>query len=444
SAYGARHDVAALQPDGADGVLRAANMAALAAIATASDASSDSASSSADEPSGIRASTVRNFYRDAWPSEAVRVRPVAQAISDRAIFLLEEWPEHAGLQLIRDSAQRLVSESVTAPVARLLAGVEQLHTRALDSWETYASRDVSMREELAAATSLIVRWRQAELNAWPHVLRTQELACASRAASEWWFSLYAVLAAPEEPSSVAELAAALDHFAHGCPAGEFRARLNLLLAFAAHRAALLAARASCCDNMPLADAMRSDAIYGPLVNAIGYYLQFAPCVGDHLARAKKPIQKDLAQYVKISSWKDVNPAALRASALRTHRHLAKCVRKWREALAQPVFQIIQAHQASTIASAHVPAVSLVATPLADAGFDIVPRLPSLDAATLGDGVACPWIPSDAALPLLLLGDGVAANVAALAHPVDPELAKVLDASPATLQRLRRLMENSRV
>ncbi|KAJ2400432.1 AAA ATPase midasin, partial [Coemansia sp. RSA 2559] len=443
SAYGARHDVAALQPDGADGILRAANMAALAAIAKASDASSDSASSGAEEPSGIRASTVRNFYRDAWPSEAVRVRPVAQAISERANFLLEEWPEHAGLQLIRDSAQRLVSESVTAPVARLLAGVEQLHTRALDSWETYASRDVSMREELAAATGLIVRWRQAELNAWPHVLRAQELACASRAASEWWFSLYSVLAAPEEPSSAAELAAALDHFAHGCPAGEFRARLNLLLAFAAHRAALLAARAACCDNMPLADAMRSDAIYGPLVNAIGYYLQFAPCVGDHLARAKKPIQKDLAQYVKISSWKDVNPAALRASALRTHRHLAKCVRKWREALAQPVFQIIQAHQASTIASAHVPTVPLVATPLADAGFDVAPRLPLLDAATLGDGVACPWMLSDDPL-LLVLGGGVAANVAALARPIDPELAKVLDASPATLQRLRRLMEDSRV
>ncbi|KAJ1768723.1 AAA ATPase midasin, partial [Coemansia sp. RSA 1843] len=440
SAYGARHDVAALQPDGTDSVLRAANMAALATIAAASDASPTARDGATEESSSIRSSAVRDFYRDAWPSEAVRLKPVAQAIAERACFLLREWPEHAGLQLIRGTAERLISEPVTSPVARLLAGVEQLHTRALDSWETYAARDVSMSEELAAATRLIIRWRQAELNAWPHVLRAQELVCARRAASEWWFSLYAVLVAAEESSSsVAELSAALDHFAHGCPAGEFRARLNLLLAFATHRASLLSARATC-DNGSLADAMRTDAIYGPLVNAIGYYLQFAPCVGDHLARAKKPIQKDLAQYVKISSWKDVNPAALRASAQRTHRHLAKCVRQWREALAQPAFQIIQAHQASGIVSAQVPLVSLVSTPLTDAGTEVAPVLLTLAAATRGCA-ASPWeIPDGAASS----GDDVAAAVAELARSADPELAKVLDASPVTLQRLRRLMENSPV
>ncbi|KAJ2552565.1 AAA ATPase midasin, partial [Coemansia sp. RSA 1933] len=435
SAYAARHDVAALQPDGADDMLRASNMAALAAVASKCDSAEGTATGGSAEGSGIRMSAVRDFYRDAWPREAVRVRPVAQALADRAVFLLEEWPEHAGLQMIRDTARRLLAEPVTSPVARLLAGVEQLHLRAQDAWEAYASRDVSMGAELAAAAALIVRWRQTELNAWPHVLRAQELACARRAGTEWWFSLYAVLAAPGGGSAdVAELSAALDHFAHGCPAGEFRARLNLLLAFASHRAALVSARAAS-EGIALADALRADGVYGPLANATGYYLQYASCVGEHLARAKKPVQKDLAQYVKISSWKDVNPTALRVSAQRTHRHLAKCVRLWREALAQPVFQIIQAHQTATIAAAHVPAVSPVPTPLADAGFDVAPAPPVLR----GDA-ASPW----AAAGLDGGSAAAAAAVAGLARSADAELARVLDASPAALLRLRRLMQSARV
>ncbi|KAJ2462868.1 hypothetical protein EV174_007046, partial [Coemansia sp. RSA 2320] len=215
-------------------------------------------------------------------------------------------------------AQRVLLLPVAVPVAKLLAAVEQLHACAQD-WEAYASRAVSIAE-LGDAARLIVRWRQQELHAWPHLLRAQELAFARRPGAEWWLQLYAALAAGEA-ADFALLVACVDQFMQGAPAGEFRGRLNMLRAFAAHRVALLRAGAAR-DGASLADARRRDAVLGPLANAVDYYAQFAPCVGEQLARAKKAVAGDLAQYVKISAWKDVNPAALRASAQKTHKHLA--------------------------------------------------------------------------------------------------------------------------
>ncbi|KAJ2687024.1 hypothetical protein H4R19_006665, partial [Coemansia spiralis] len=284
-------DLPALLAPDADNALRGANAVAAATVARAATAPIDGG-----EWAGVRAEHVYDFYRAPAPHEAVLVKPVAAEIAARAEELLGEWPDHAVLQRISYMAQRLLQLPVTVPLAQLLAAVEQLHTQAQD-WEAYASRDVSIAA-LHQAARLIVRWRQAELNSWPHLLRAQELQCARRA-DEWWFGLYAALVAPEA-AALADLVAAVDQFMQGSPAGEFRARLNMLCAFRAHRAALLAARG---PGVP-------DAVLGPLTNAVDYYAQYAPCIAQQLDAAKAAIAKDLSQYVRISSWTDVNPAAL--------------------------------------------------------------------------------------------------------------------------------------
>ncbi|KAJ2889974.1 hypothetical protein GGI21_006354, partial [Coemansia aciculifera] len=345
--------------------LRGANLVSLASVASATSSASDNTASS-DIGLGSAAlgmQSVYNFYQDPVPSESVLLQPVVLAIAERVRALSEEFTEHAVLEQIADMAQRLLAMPVTAPVAKLLAALELLHLRAQD-WEAYAHRGVSMAAELGEAARLIIRWRQQELNSWPHLLAAQELEFARRP-REWWFGLYASLVLGESAGTDFDaLVAALDQFMQGSPAGEFRGRLNMLAAFASHRAAAAAAAAVCQRSGSLAE----DPVYGPLTNAIDYYAQYAPCIADQLARAKKTVAKDLAQYVKISSWKDVNPAALRASAQKTHKHLAKCIKQWRDALSQPIFQIIQAHQTASIASARLPQIQIVAMPLPDAGM----------------------------------------------------------------------------
>ncbi|KAJ1727611.1 AAA ATPase midasin, partial [Coemansia biformis] len=418
-----RPELPALLEPGADGALRGANLVAAATVARAAAASSGG---SGGEWEGVRAEHVYDFYRGAAPHEAVLVKPVAAAIAARAQELLAEWPEHAVLQRIEQMAQCVLRLPVTAPLAQLLTAVEQLHAQAQD-WEAYASRDVSIAE-LQQAAKLIVRWRQAELNSWPHLLRAQELQWARRA-DEWWFGLYAALVAPEA-AELADLVAAVDQFMQGSPAGEFRARLNMLCAFKAHRAALLAARAQSAGEPCAHDR---DTVLGPLANAVDYYAQYAPCIAQQLETAKAAISKDLSQYVRISSWTDVNPAALRASAEKTHRHLARCVRRWRDALSQPIFQIVQAHRAAAVASARIPRVSLVPLPLSGAGLDVGAQAPTPGTAP----TALPWTATG-----LDVDAAVAGHAARLATTAG--VPRVLEASADSLARLVRLVAASSV
>ncbi|KAJ2862548.1 AAA ATPase midasin [Coemansia aciculifera] len=421
-----RPELVGLLDSVSDSALRGANLLALATVASATTVTGDP-DDDISTSAGLGMVSVYNFYKDAVPSEAVLLKPLAAAISDRVTGLLEEWPDHAVLQQIGDMAQRLLAMPVTAPVAKLLAALEQLHTRAQD-WEAYACRDVSIKE-LADAARLIIRWRQRELNAWPHLLAAQELEFARRP-REWWFGLYASLMGQDGSSEFSSLVSALDQFMQGSPAGEFRGRLNMLAAFASHRASVLAAHAK-----DLTQAMRSDPVYGPLTNAIDYYLQYAPCIGEQLARAKKTVAKDLAQYVKISSWKDVNPAALRASAQKTHKHLTKCIKQWRDALSQPIFQIIQAYQTASITSARVPQVQIVTVPLGDAGMVVGNGLGLVKASDVRPWDSAKGLDVDAAL---------AGRMASLIPSSLASVAKVLEASPATLQQLCRMMLKSKV
>jgi midasin (ATPase involved in ribosome maturation) len=48
---------------------------------------------------------------------------------------------------------------------------------------------------------------------------------------------------------------------------------------------------------------------------------FSPSVNQKIDDIKKPLLKDLKQYVQIASWKDVNVFALKESAKRTHHQL---------------------------------------------------------------------------------------------------------------------------
>jgi len=50
---------------------------------------------------------------------------------------------------------------------------------------------------------------------------------------------------------------------------------------------------------------------------------------------RNKVEKDVQNLIKLASWKDVNVAALRASAVRSHHQLYKSVRKLRAILQKP-------------------------------------------------------------------------------------------------------------
>ncbi|KAI8894599.1 hypothetical protein BC833DRAFT_511740, partial [Globomyces pollinis-pini] len=104
--------------------------------------------------------------------------------------------------------------------------------------------------------------------------------------------------------------------------GEFKARLQLLESFRLYIEGL---------NSDLHYPHR-EMVQNMLWNVIKYYGQFSDVVNEKLELLRKPILKELREYVKIATWKDVNTFALKESAKRTHYHLNKFVKKYRQGL----------------------------------------------------------------------------------------------------------------
>ncbi|KAJ1979967.1 AAA ATPase midasin [Dimargaris verticillata] len=318
-----------------------------------------------------------DFYIDANVTEVRAAAPLLAAWYVRLTALLEQWPDHPVLDQLLSIVRRLQMFSVTSPVAKLMAGLELLLQKS-DDWESFASKDHSVKPLLQQVSALIVHWRQLELNSWPSLFQVEDRLQAQNA-QQWWLHLYnlaikpwtttVVMTLPKsndqrdgatmgEADGVAQdsndpdqpLAVSSDllttlktlvHFITSSPLGEFRTRLNLIHAFAHHlearfvtpREAITMTKvteptASGSDPLPVTPL----ALQRVLAHLGRYYEAYWPLVHDELTRRREPLEKEMKEYVKVATFKDVNVYALKQSAQKTHRALHKCLKKYREVL----------------------------------------------------------------------------------------------------------------
>lgn len=88
-----------------------------------------------------------------------------------------------------------------------------------------------------------------------------------------------------------------------------------------------------------------------LYNVHAFYSQYTARISAHLTSERAKIDKEVQNVVKLASWKDINVVALRASAVRSHHQLYKCVRKLRTVLQKPASDLFQAAEVDKVGSA---------------------------------------------------------------------------------------------
>ncbi|KAI8371328.1 uncharacterized protein BYT42DRAFT_501247 [Radiomyces spectabilis] len=283
---------------------------------------------------------IYDFYTSENIAEAKRVQPIIYRFKARVQQIASEWPEHAILEQLINISDRLLGFSIVSPVAKFLIGVELLLQKSED-WEAYAAKHVSLKEQREELIALIVRWRQLELNCWPKLLAAQE-QYSQNAAFQWWFHLYDAVnntsfqsgAEEDDKKKTQELLQALDHFIQSASLIEFEPRLTMINSF--YRQSKVQAQLACSAE----EKANHSTAATILRNVYLYYSQFKDHARTMLAQLRKPIEKELKEFVKIASWKDVNIYALRQSAQKTHRQLHKCIRKYREVLNNSMLTVI--------------------------------------------------------------------------------------------------------
>jgi midasin len=130
-----------------------------------------------------------------------------------------------------------------------------------------------------------------------------------------------------------DLLSMLDQICHSSSFGELEGRLELLETFGVHLDLLM-------KHLPV-ESFRIQRIRCMLGNVVSFYSQFKSLVVDEIQMKRKGIMKDLQDYVKIASWKEVTVFALKTSSAKTHRNLHKYLKKYREVLSQSVMSLLE-------------------------------------------------------------------------------------------------------
>ncbi|KAI8972107.1 hypothetical protein BDB01DRAFT_854805 [Pilobolus umbonatus] len=292
---------------------------------------------------GMTSDNIYDFYKSENVGEAKRVEPIINRFKARVLELIVEWPEHAILEQLVVICDRILSFSILSPVSKFLTGIELLLQKSED-WEAYAAKRVSLKDQREELIQQIVKWRQLELNCWPKLLNAQE-QYSQDAAFNWWFHLYDTVnntsftseSEEENTKNTRDLLTALDQFIQTAPIIELEPRLNMIDSF--YRQVKLQGELSTYVNEKLNNQRTATILH----NVYMYYSQFKERTQTMIAQLRKPIEKDLKDFVKIATWKDVNIYALRQSATKTHRQLHKCIRKYREVLNRSMLTVIASY-----------------------------------------------------------------------------------------------------
>ncbi|KAG6872267.1 hypothetical protein C0995_011404, partial [Termitomyces sp. Mi166 len=297
-----------------------------------------------------------NFYADSNVVQLKRAAVVVFTLKSRLEEIIQEWPDQMVLQHLKGRCDIVLDLDLHSPVAKVLSALEQLLLQTED-WEMYANRENTLKANQQALIGLIVEWRRLELSCWQGLLESQSRTFAE-GADEWWFRLYdATIRGPldscnrEGGSHCVEqyletLIPLLDDFIRTSPLGQFHVRMRLLKTFERY---ILRLRHEKDDSQRLT----LDRVHCVLRSTRSYFDLFSDQVSDRLATQRATLEKEIQNFIKLASWKDINVQALKASAQRTHHQLYKIIRKFRDVLRQHISEQLYPQPADTPETEHL-------------------------------------------------------------------------------------------
>lgn len=275
-----------------------------------------------------------DFYRDACPEGRLQdALKILKTFHARLNELLLEWPEHDVLQALERQIDRFFKSSVsnTSMIEALLA-MEKLYLRSQD-WEKYAaSCQTSLGQCVEDLLHLIVDWRRAEVENWRGLIDSVVIKMEndSIVKNGEWLSIARVAlshAEVEGKEAITTIMELIDTFMIAAPVGQFSKRLQIL-----EFCTKLAKSSATPENRVTANSFNAALLY--------YQTTLAHRVKEYLRMCREPVERDLSAFLMTLYWKDVNYWSVRQTAEKSHRHLAKMIRKWKESMQMPLSSLL--------------------------------------------------------------------------------------------------------
>lgn len=320
-----------------------------------------------------------DFYHEPNPDEVAKAARPLNALLNRIVQLLAEFPGNTLLEVIGHITRKLIQKDLsTVSVGKMLTGLEVILRKAQE-WEQHASRHVALGKNLTDISNLVANWRKLEMKSWSDLLNVRENKY-SILARKFWVRLYRLLIVNtqsdhkksfryhsssyntavachccpnwvwrgsrminvdgdntiesiEDHSSIIDLLKTLDTFLLTSNLGQFNERLRLVDVFS--NQLLLECQSNeevCVEKLILGMTMRS---------LHEHYAEFLPSILAAKERLCGPIETKLKDEVKLAKWDEQSYYALAESTEKSHRKLMSFVHEYEEVLDTPVSKLLE-------------------------------------------------------------------------------------------------------
>lgn len=284
---------------------------------------------------------INDFYNQPNLVEASRLVVLARNIRLRFKEIQDSWPEHATLGHVLQVVEDILDSKINDPLAKLITITETLHGFVYE-WQTVASREFSAIHLYDELTRLLIDWRRSELSTWSHLL-DQEDRKHVREAQSWWFIAYEAILHPVTTTNLSidevqdfavQLSFELHNFVKTANLGQFATRMEILTTFQ-HQVVALS------KDMPVISPIAET-----LAITVDYFKRWQSKIESEIQQQRNSLDARMKDIILLSSWKDTNISALKASARRSHNSLFKIIKKYRDMLAGPIDTLLNDPPAS--------------------------------------------------------------------------------------------------
>ncbi|PKI73659.1 hypothetical protein CRG98_005900 [Punica granatum] len=273
------------------------------------------------------------FYKDPNAPVMAKIVKFLTGIEERVIFLLNENEDHPGLQKVLDIVKMLLALPLNTPLAKGLSGLQFLLNRGFMVKESCPK--LSLTEQLDPIEGLVISWQKMELEAMPLLLDELEEQYEINAAN-LWFPLYSVLCRQSADASSESTIQSLQEFIHMSNVGEFRKRLQLILAFHGQISTGL--------QLGIYSSASNKETLRILYNLFGLCVQFLPTVMEYMETNRKSTEKEIRELLKLCKWERLMSME---NSKRIRQKLRKLIQKYSDALEQPVKLVLNQRAAQT-------------------------------------------------------------------------------------------------
>ncbi|KAJ6240735.1 midasin-related [Anaeramoeba flamelloides] len=290
-----------------------------------------------------------NFYKNSNLLESKLIIKPLKTLLIKIEKIRIEWPENDILMQMETIIHRIFNFNINSPLMKFLNGLEIILQKS-QTWEDYAHKAISLKNELNPLYQLVRRWRKYERQNWEKILVSKKKEFEIEAI-KLWFDLYSLTQKltfksdnnnnnnnnneeeydeeDEDKNEKDELISGIEFMIQSSNLGQYKTRLNII---------------SLCGN-----EQNKGTIKNIFRNIINYYGQYTEKIDNYLQSITQPIEKELKDTNVIEKWRDDNYYRMKETIYKSHVKLNKMSMNYSDILKTPLFEILKKFNEQSIA-----------------------------------------------------------------------------------------------